>query len=110
MESRKLDSAGMAAQTEINLAEAKSGSMFKGGWRPATGWICVGGMGYEFLFRPLFGWVAQLVGFAAGTDLAALPMPPEIAMDQLLALLTALLGLAGYRTYERRTGGIPGGQ
>ena len=28
------------AQIEVNKAEAASGSLFKGGWRPAVGWIC----------------------------------------------------------------------
>ena len=28
------------AQIEVNKAEAASGSLFKGGWRPAVGWVC----------------------------------------------------------------------
>ena len=28
------------AQIEVNKAEASSGSLFKGGWRPFVGWIC----------------------------------------------------------------------
>ena len=28
------------AQIEVNKAEAQSGSLFKGGWRPAVGWVC----------------------------------------------------------------------
>ena len=27
-------------QLEINKAEAASGSVFKGGWRPFIGWVC----------------------------------------------------------------------
>ena len=27
-------------QIEINKAEAASGSIFKGGWRPFIGWVC----------------------------------------------------------------------
>ena len=30
----------LLAQLEINKAEAASGSLFKGGWRPAVGWVC----------------------------------------------------------------------
>ena len=30
----------LLAQLEINKAEAQSGSLFKGGWRPAVGWTC----------------------------------------------------------------------
>jgi hypothetical protein len=28
------------AQIEVNKAEAASASLFKGGWRPAVGWVC----------------------------------------------------------------------
>ena len=28
------------AQIELNKVEAQSGSLFKGGWRPAVGWTC----------------------------------------------------------------------
>ena len=28
------------AQVEVNKAEAQSGSIFKGGWRPFVGWCC----------------------------------------------------------------------
>jgi len=28
------------AQVEVNKAEAASGSLFKGGWRPFVGWVC----------------------------------------------------------------------
>ena len=27
------------SQIEVNKAEAASGSIFKGGWRPAVGWV-----------------------------------------------------------------------
>ena len=27
-------------QLEVNKAEAASGSLFKGGWRPGIGWVC----------------------------------------------------------------------
>ena len=30
----------LLGQLEINKAEAQSGSIFKGGWRPAVGWVC----------------------------------------------------------------------
>jgi hypothetical protein len=31
------------AQIEVNKAEAASASLFKGGWRPAVGWVCAHG-------------------------------------------------------------------
>ena len=37
-------------------AEAQSGSLFIGGWRPAVGWVCVLGLAYQFLAFPMLAW------------------------------------------------------
>jgi hypothetical protein len=84
------------AQTDINKEEAKSESLFKSGWRPATGWSCVFGFSYQILFRPIFGWVAQ--------NLWGWSMPPSLEMDTLMTLLFGLLGLGAYRTVEKIKG------
>lgn len=84
----------LLAQLEINKEEAKT-DKFRGGWRPATGWICAIGLGYEFLLRPLLAW---------GATIASLPVPPGIAMEQIMGLLVPLLGLGGYRTIEKLQG------
>ena len=47
-------------QMDINKEEAKSDGMFKGGWRPATGWTCVAGLIYQFLAAPLLPWFAAI--------------------------------------------------
>lgn len=39
-------------QMEVNKAEATT-DLFRGGWRPATGWACVAGLVYQFLVQPL---------------------------------------------------------
>lgn len=36
------------AQIELNKIEAAQNGAFKGGWRPAVGWICAAGLLYEF--------------------------------------------------------------
>ena len=38
------------AQISVNAAEAASGSLFKGGWRPCVGWITALAFGYHFIF------------------------------------------------------------
>jgi hypothetical protein len=38
--SDKMANEQMLAQIEVNKAEAASGSLFKGGWRPFIGWVC----------------------------------------------------------------------
>ena len=39
----------LLAQLEINKAEAASGSLFKGGWRPFVGWVCGVAFCYHFI-------------------------------------------------------------
>ena len=43
---------GQLAQIEVNKEEAKSGSFFRGGWRPATGWCCVIALFYAYIAQP----------------------------------------------------------
>jgi hypothetical protein len=83
-------------QLDINKAEAQSGSLFIGGWRPAVGWVCVLGLAYQFLAFPLLGW--------AGANLAGWSAPPALDMSTLLTLLGGLLGLGGFRTAEKIKG------
>lgn len=84
-------------QMSINKEEAASPSFFRGGWRPATGWVCVAGLGYTFLLRPLLPWLASVAGLSV-------PELPPLDTDELMALLTGMLGLGGYRTVERIKG------
>ena len=41
------------SQIEVNKAEAASGSIFKGGWRPAVGWVCAIAFAYHFILKDL---------------------------------------------------------
>lgn len=84
-------------QIETNKLEAQQPGLFKGGWRPATGWICVLGLGYSFLLRPLLPWLVALSG-------ATVPALPAIDIMELLILLGGLLGLGGMRMHERVKG------
>ncbi len=84
------------AQAATNTAEATT-DVFRGGWRPACGWICAAGLAYTFLLRPLLPWFAAVLG-------KQVPALPEIDTDTLLVLLTGMLGLGGLRTLERVRG------
>jgi hypothetical protein len=80
-------------QLAVNEAEAKSEGIFKGGWRPATGWICAMGFGYQTLASPLMSWLASnLWGWGA---------PPALDMETLMTLLFGMLGLGAYRSFEK---------
>lgn len=85
-------------QIEINKLEAQQGP-FRGGWRPAAGWVCVCGFAYDALARPLLPWALRAWGHPVD-DL------PSIDTGALLALLGALLGLGGFRTIERVRGKV----
>lgn len=83
-------------QANVNIEEAKSSSVFVSGWRPAVGWTCAGGLFYQLLFRPIFGWVMQ--------NWLHWNSPPSLELDTLMTLLFGMLGLGGYRTYEKVKG------
>ena len=87
----------MLAQLEINKAEAASGSIFKGGWRPAVGWVCAIAFAYQFILKDLIIFCASFAG-------ADLPELPEFDMGTLLTVLGGMLGIGGLRTYEKQKG------
>ena len=88
--------AGDAAQLQVNAAEAANPSLFVSGWRPAAGWVCVGGLLVQTVGYPLMGWALSI--WSPGT-----PMP-QIDTDTLMSLLVPLLGLGAYRSYEKAKG------
>jgi hypothetical protein len=85
------------AQIEVNKAEAASGSVFKGGWRPFIGWVCGSAFAYHFVLQPVIVFAV----LTAGVDL---PPLPEFDMTSLMTVLMGMLGLGGLRTYEKKQG------
>ena len=83
------------AQAEINKVEAASQNGFQAGWRPLAGYMCVAGLGYEFLLRPLLPWALTVSGVEA---------PPLPSLDGVLfELMFGMLGLGTLRTADRWT-------
>jgi len=77
------------AQIEVNKTEAAAG-WFRGGWRPAVGWICAAGFGVNFLISPL----------AAGFGITI----PQADVGVMMPVLTGMLGLGTLRTFEKYKG------
>ena len=85
------------AQVKVNAAEAASGSLFKGGWRPCIGWICGIAFGYHFILQPVIIFIVALIGMD-------IPDLPSFEMGTLLTVLGGMLGIGSLRTYEKQKG------
>lgn len=97
------------AQTAINQVEAASSNLFVSGWRPAVGWVCVLGLGYCFLLKPLLPWTVGVISAVAGHPTAIAAMP-DVPMGDLIVLLGGMLGLGVMRSVDKfnRVTGPPG--
>ena len=93
----KLSHEQQLAQIEVNKAEAASGSLFKGGWRPFIGWVCGVAFCYHFVVQPIIIFVVAIVG-------VNIPDLPEFQMNTLLTVLGGMLGIGSLRTYEKQKG------
>lgn len=82
-------------QLEINAKEAAHPSVFVAGGRPFIMWICGVGFMYACLLQPLFTWMAAVKGW---------PAPPDVNAEVLMYVLGGVLGLGGYRTFEKTRG------
>lgn len=78
------------AQTRINIEEAKSGSFFVAGWRPAIGWVGALALFYQFIVYPLLLWLPNVDN-----------PPPPLDYTMLYSLITGMLGIAGMRSYDK---------
>lgn len=85
------------AQIEVNKAEAASGSIFKGGWRPFIGWVCGFAFMYHFVLQPLIVFGVTAAGIT-------IPPLPEFDMSSLMTVMMGMLGLGGLRTFEKQKG------
>ena len=84
------------AQIEVNKMEAQHTSLFVAGWRPAIGWICVIGLGYNFLLYQMMTWLVAVLG--------AEFTPPPLLSENLMELVMGLLGLGALRSFEKWKG------
>ncbi len=101
----------MAGQLEINKEEAKSGSLFIAGWRPAIGWISAIALAAAFIPKALVMtvlWSAQSFMMLKGCELPAcdlatfiLPPFPEMGLTDLFGIVGAMLGIGTMRSIDK---------
>lgn len=87
----------MRGQVAINTQEASNASVFVSGWRPAIGWCCAIAFAFIYVIAPIAQWLALIFGFKP------LPMP-QFAVSDLMSLTFGMLGIAGFRTFEKIKG------
>ena len=98
MEMKLVEAANAAnmAQIQTNQTEAQHRSVFVAGWRPAIGWLCAIGLGWQFVGNEMVKWVIAVNHLDV--------VPPVINTEGLLELTFAMLGMAGLRTFEKMKG------
>ena len=71
--SEKFSQERALANIELNKAEAASGSLWKGGWRPAVGWCCAISFFYHFILKDLIIFGCAIAG-------VVVPDLPELSL------------------------------
>lgn len=85
----------MLSQIEVNKVSATNASVFVSGARPAALWVAVVGFAAHILVFPPLTWLATIKNW---------PVPPTLDVETIMLLLGGLLGLGGFRTYEKVKG------
>lgn len=86
----------LLGQIEINKEEAKHSSIFVAGWRPFIGWVSGAGLAWTFLLSPFLEWICRLFGWTGAM--------PELDTQELIALVSTMLGVAAFRSYDKTQG------
>ena len=87
----------MIAQVDVNNAEAQHPSVFVSGARPFILWICGGALAYAAIIEPIARFICVVIAGYTGEF-------PAIDTEITLQVLLGLLGLGGYRTFEKVKG------
>lgn len=85
------------AQSAVNAKEAEHKSIFVAGWRPFVGWVCGSGYAFNYILSPLIYYVGKMYD-------PAFPVPISLDLSELSILLLGMLGIGGFRTFEKVKG------
>jgi hypothetical protein len=83
-------------QIKVNAIEASSDDKFTKRWRPFIGWTCGTAFALHFVIFPVLNWFVVLFGAPA--------INIVFDMQSLMYALGGLLGLGGFRTFEKVKG------
>lgn len=84
------------AQAATNTEEAKSTNVFISGARPFILWVCGASFAWEFVIQPIVVFILTAAGHP--TNL------PVLDLSQMMPVMLGILGLGGYRTWEKVQG------
>jgi len=93
----------MLGQLEVNKAEAQHKSIFVAGWRPGVGWVGVAALAWQFIAYPILLWLWALLQ-AKGVVPETLSPPPVLDSGPLFAIVSAMLGIGGMRSFDKTRG------
>ena len=85
------------AQTDVNAIEAGNPNLFVSGWRPSVGWVCAFAFAWQFVGQPVFSFAYALAYHTPAPVVA-------LQSDALMTVLIGMLGLGGYRSWEKIKG------
>lgn len=100
----------MLKQAEINLADAKSGSLFQAGWRPCIGWVGAASLALMYIPKALvmtYVWAYQSFAILSawdGVSDLSIPAFPDLGVSDIIGLLMSMLGVAAMRSYDKTKG------
>ena len=96
----KFEGEMLKGQLALNVQEAKHKSLFVAGWRPAVGWLGVAALSMNYLVIP----GAELWLYMQTFQVHDIP---QMDTGPLSMIVSAMLGIGGYRTIEKYTGKVP---
>lgn len=100
LQEKQIEAGLIKAQLEVNRVEAKHRSIFVAGWRPFIGWVGGIALAYQFLLYPLLCWGWVFLKSKGWVD-PNFNSPPVFDAGPLFAIVSGMLGVAGFRTFEK---------
>lgn len=97
------DTMQMQGQMDLLKLDAQSGDRYRAYARPTALWVCVGGLAYTFLVRPLLPWVVETSCAVTGYVSVVKPLP-ALPEEALWLLASTLLGVGGMRSFDKVRG------